>query len=174
MYFKDITHFTNTTDYLPIITAAIITDIVIIIRVVIKQIKSKSLTEWYKKYALAGVLADVLSIVIGVVIARFLYPFITTRFSLPLFIGLAIAVQLTHDVVFAQVFNAIPRGKSEIMDTFKDYAKEFGPAILIADALMIVSTIILGSLFASLSTNTNVIILIVTLYLLPYFLYSIP
>jgi len=114
-----------------------------------------------------------LSIVIGIIIARFLYPFLFTKFSILLFAALAVVVQITHDLIFASLFNSIPRGKSNILDTFKDYAKEFGPVILLADATMMVSTVFLGSLLASMSINTNIVVLIISLYVVPYFLYSI-
>jgi hypothetical protein len=91
-----------------------------------------------------------------------------------LFLLLTCAVQLTHDLAFAAFFNSISRGKSAILDIFKDYAKEVGVTILFVDALMIVSTILLGSYLASLSVNSLIIILIVSLYILPYLLYSIP
>jgi hypothetical protein len=57
---------------------------------------------------------------------------------------------------------------------FKDYGKEVGGAILLADSTMMVSTILLGSFLATLSTNSVIIVLIVSAYILPYLLYSIP
>ena len=60
-----------------------------------------------------------------------------------------------------------------MFDTFKDYAKELGFIILLADATMIISSILLGSLLASLSLNSNIVILIVLLYIIPYMLYSL-
>jgi hypothetical protein len=84
-----------------------------------------------------------------------------------------VIVQLIHDLLFAQLFYSIPRGNSEILDTFKDYATEFGPVILLADAAMIISTILIASFLSTRSVNTNIIVLLVILYLVPYFIYSI-
>ena len=173
MKFQDISHFSNTADYLPILAAAIIVDLLVMMRVVLGQIKSVSLTAWYQKYRGMGVLADVLSIVIGIVLARFLYPFFFPKWSLPLFLMVTVAIQVTHDVTFAALFNAVPRGASAILDTFKEYAREFGPIILLADAMMMVGTVLLGSLLASQSLNTNILVFLVALYLIPYVLYSI-
>jgi hypothetical protein len=173
MIFQDISKFTNTSDYLSILNAALITDLIVMLRVVLGQIKAVSLKSWYNKYGICGVGADVLSLVIGVLIARFIYPYLFSTWSVFLFAGLAVLVQLTHDLLFAQLFNAIPRGQSQILDTFKDYAKELGAVILLADAAMIVSTVFIGSFLAGLSMNTNIVILIFFLYLVPYILYSI-
>jgi hypothetical protein len=137
------------------------------------QIKSVFLKGWYQQYRGMAVLADVLILVIGVIIARFLYPFLFSKWSLPLFLGLTIAIQVTHDLLFAVLFNAMPRGASAILDVFKRYATEVGFMILLADAMMIAGTVLLGSLLASQSLNTNMIVFLVALYLIPYVLYSI-
>ena len=173
MIFKNISNFTNTTDYLPILNAAIITDLIVIIRLVLGYINSKTLKTWYNKYGVWSIIADVFSIIIGLIITRFIYPFIFTKYSIVKFCILAVFVQVTHDLLFAWFFQSISKGKSQILDTFKDYANELGPVILLADALMMISTILIGSLLASFSLNTNIIILIISLYIIPYFLYSI-
>ena len=160
-------------NYLSILNGALIVDAFVILRVVLKQIKSKSLTEWYKKYGICSVIMDVLSIVIGILIATFIYPFLFTSYSLVYFLILAVVVQILHDLLFTVLFNLIPRGKSQIMDTFKDYGKEFGAIILVADALMIIFTIIIANFLSLQSFNTNMITCIVICYIIPYLLYSI-
>ena len=173
MIVNNISNFNNVNNYLPILNGAIITDLGVILLVILGYIKSTTLKVWYNKYGLSGILADVLSIVIGVIITRFIYPYIFCDYSILAFIILAIIIQLVHDLLFAKFFQMVPRNKSAILDTFKDYANELGPIILVADALMILSTIILTNYFSSYSNNTNIVILIVSLYLIPYFLYSI-
>lgn len=173
MILNNVSNFYNINDYLPILNGAIITDLGVILLVILGYIKSKTLKEWYNKYGLSGILADVLSIVIGIIITRFIYPYIFSDYSIVKFIIVAVSVQLVHDLMFAAFFQTVPRNQSAILDTFKDYANELGPIILVADASMIISTIILSSYMASYSNNTNIIILIICLYLVPYFLYSI-
>ncbi len=173
MIFKNISNFSCTSDYLPILNAALIVDLAVILRVIFKQIKGKSLISWYKKYGISSVLADVLSLVIGVIITRFIYPFFFKKYLLITFALLAVVVQLTHDVLFGLLINAIPKGSSDIMDTFKEYAKEFGTTILLADALMIFFTVIIASWLAGQSFNINLILFIISLYIVPYFLYSV-
>lgn len=169
---KNIYQFNNTSDYLPIITAALIVDMFVISRMVFGQINIKSLKEWYDRFGFLAVLADVLSLVIGVIISRFLYPFIFGQYSLIKFLILTLFIQIIHDLSFAVFFNMIPKNKSIILDVFKRYGREVGFVILIADGLMITSTILLGSYLSTLSTNINIIILMVSLYILPYLLYS--
>jgi hypothetical protein len=173
MQFTDISKFTDTSKYLPILNAALATDLVVLAMVVFGFIQTKSLKQWYNDIGISAVLADVLSIVIGVTIATFLYPFFFQQFHVLYLAILSVLVQLTHDTLFAIAFNSVPRGKSHVMDIFQDYGKELGTTILMADAAMMVSAVFFGSLFASLDTNINIVMLIVNLYIAPYLLYSV-
>ena len=173
MQFQDISRFANVSDYLPILNGALLTDLFVIAMVIFGFIKSVTLKEWYHKYGLAAVLGDVLILVIGVIIVRAIYSLIFSKFSILFFVGLAVIVQLIHDLSFAQMLNMIPKGRSMIMDTFKDYGSEMGGLILIADALMISGTSMLGSLLASSTLNVNIIVLIVAVYMVPYFIYTV-
>ena len=156
-----------------LVSAAILTDLIVIGEVLAGIIKSKSLKQWYNLYGLAAVMADVLSLVIGVLIAATLYPLLFSKYNVVYFIGLAVLVQFVHDILFALFFQGVPRGKSRILDTFKDYAKENGYTILLADAAMIVSTILISTFLQGYSHSVNNAVLVVLLYLVPYFLYSI-
>jgi len=182
---KYVTNFSNTDDYLPIFNAALFTDLVVILMTITGYIRSKTLREWYQKYGLAAIIADVLSIMIGVIAARYIYStFFTGNPGIFVFIIIAVLFQMSHDLLFAVLFNSVPRGKSQILDTFKDYGKEIGFTILLADASMIISTILLGSILADIplwtfemhngvKKNINIIVCIVLLYLTPYLLYSL-
>ena len=172
--FSDSKHFTRTADFLPVIVAALFVDLVGVFLSAEDYIRSKTLKFWYQRYGLAAVLCDVLSIVIGVLFTSFLYSLLFSEFQLLLFIALGIAVQMTHDVLFYQVFSRIPRGKSEILDVFKDWANEQGgPTILLGDACMIVATILIAFLLSKYSKRVNSIALISGLYLVPYFVFSV-
>jgi len=166
-------NFNNTSDYFPIISAAMIVDIAGIILLKAGVIKSKYLEKWYSTYGISAGIADVLSIVIGIIVARFLYFKMFTKENLLYLIGLTVLVQWVHDILFYLLFRSIPRGVSGIMDTFKDYASEHGFSILVADSLIMISTILLAMYFSSFNTNNNIILFIVSLYSIVYFLYSV-
>jgi hypothetical protein len=166
-------NFNNISDYFPIITAAMITDMIVILLLKNKAFKSTTLEKWYSTYGFLAGLADVLSIVIVIIVTRFLYFKIFTTENLLYFIGLTVLVQLVHDVLFYLLFTSIPRGVSKIMDSFKDYSNENGAMILMADSLMMISTILLATYFTSFNVNINIILFIIVLYLIVYFIYSV-
>lgn len=170
---KHIFSFSNTSDYLPILNGVILTDLLVIALILSGFIGSNVLKMWYRKYTLGAVIADVLIIVIGILIARFVYPYVFQEYSLLKFLILVVAIQVIHDILFYGLSVSLPRGQSKIMDVFKDYGKEVGSQAILADSAMMVSSVLLATFLKQQTLNTNLIVLIGAVYLIPYFVYSI-
>lgn len=174
MNISNISNFSNARDLLPILNAAIVTDLFVIYLLLSKNIRTKTLETWYRKFQLGAFMADVLSLVIGVIIARFVYTAFKWKWSLALFLLVVVIVQLIHDLSFYQFFSNMPRELSSVLDVFSDYAKENGYIILFADAGMMISTVLIASiLLSNVSVNLNIVLLIVLMYITPYFVYSV-
>ena len=106
--------------------AVLITDIIVIILLLIGVINSKTLVAWYKELNLSAVICDVLVIFLVIVLTRFLYKYIFGKFVLWKFILLAVFLQIIHDLSFYKFILSVPRGKSLIVDLFKNYGGEGG------------------------------------------------
>jgi len=169
---KNIGNFNNINDYLPLFNAVLITDLFVILLLNIRIIKSKVLRQWYSQYNLSAVIADVLIIFIGLIITRAIYYYIFDTFSLIKFVILAVIIQLTHDILFYVLFTNIPRGVNKMIDTFKEYGNEVSYKAILADSGMMVMACLIASYLVNKNTNTNIIVLISFLYLLPYLLYN--
>ena len=157
-------------DYLPLLNAVLITDLIFIFLSNMGLLRSEILKDWYKTYNLTAVIADVLIIVIVLIITIELYYYIFEKFSLIKFIVLALIIQIIHDILFYLLILIIPKGKNRMIDTFKSYAKEISYKAIIGDSLMIISACLLFNYLQKMDTNTNIIILIISMYLLPYIL----
>lgn len=168
--FKDISNFNNTADYLPILVGVLWVESFVIFFTFITS-RSKVLEQWYRKYGLSAVMADVLIVVIGILIARFIYPFVFTGFTLWKFIGLTLSIQIIHDILFYYFFSLVPKGQNAMIDTFKSYAKEVGGYAILGDSAIIVFSCLAASHLATYSFNWNIINLIITLYFIPYLIY---
>ena len=168
MIFKDISNFNNVNDYLPILNGSLNADLIIIFLLYHGVFNSSLLKKWYKKYQLSAVIADVLILVIGIIIARFFYKYFFTSFNIWKFTGLAVIIQIIHDVLFYWFFKTVPRGYNDMLDFFKDYASEVGVGAILGDSFMMIIACLLSSYFATYSLNSNLIILIVSLYFFPY------
>jgi len=169
---KNIADFSNTNVYLPLFNTVLITDLFVIFLSNIGVIKSQVLRQWYSKYNLSAVIADVLIILIGLIITRAIYYYVFDSFSILKFIILAVLVQITHDILFYVLFSNIPRGVNKMIDTFKDYATDVSYKAILADSGMMIMSCLIAFYLVNKNTNTNIIVLISFVYLLPYLLYN--
>ena len=168
MLFTDISNFENVNDYLPILNGSLNADLIIIFLVFHGVFKSMYLKKWYTKFQLSAVLADTLILMIGIIIARFFYKYLFNEFSIWKFTGLAVFIQIIHDLLFYWFFNSLPRGYNFMLDFFKDYAKEVGSGAILGDSFMMILACLFSSLFANYKLNFNIIMLIISLYFVPY------
>jgi hypothetical protein len=171
MLFADISNFNKISDYLPILNGCLHADLIIILGVFNNIIQSVYLKKWYKLFNLSAVIADVLILVIGIILTRFFYKFVFKTFSIWKFTALALIIQTVHDYLFYIFFSNIPRGHNFMLDFFDKYAKEVSFGAIIGDNFMMILACLLSSHIATYSINFNIIILIVSIYLIPYILY---
>ena len=168
MIFADISNFNNVSDYLPIFNGCLNADLVVLFLVFHNVFKSMYLKKWYKRFSLSAVIADILILFIGIIITRFLYKYLFKRFNIIYFTGLAVLIQIIHDILFYLFFTSVPLKYNYMFDFFKGYAKEVGIGAIAGDSFMIIIACLLSSHFATYNVNTNIIILIVSVYLFPY------
>ena len=119
----------------------------------------KTIREWYSKFTIGAYTMDIASLTIGTYLATLLTP----NFYMQLFY--VIIIGLIHDTSFALFLNSINTKSSKILEFFKDYAKEYGKKILLVDALMLVSTLLVSNYLFNTFSNVNIIFLgVVTFY----------
>lgn len=172
MLFQNISNFHSVNDYLPILVGCVLADVIIIFMLMHNIIiKSNYLKKWYKIYNVSACIADILILVIGIIIARFTYKYIFDKFCIWKFTALAIIIQIIHDIIFYLYFKFMPIGYSSILDFFKKYAREVGIGAILGDSFMMILACLFSSYFAGLNVNTNIILLIILVYILPYLIY---
>jgi len=169
--FADISNINNNSDLLYIITATIIVDMVVILMARDTKILGKTINTWYDKFGITAVILDVLIIVIGFIITRYLFTVIELDFSPELFIFVALAVQVIHDsALYEFVIKPYPVGHNQVIDVYKAYATENGYKIILADSAMVLGSAILAMYLKNKPVHETTSLLIVGLYLIPYFL----
>ena len=166
------TNISDFTGFLPLLNAVLITDLFVISLLNMELIQSRVLRKWYSQYNLSAVIADVLIILLVLILTRALYYSVFDKFSLLNFVILAVILQIAHDLLFALFFSSVPRGVNKMIDTFKDYANEMSYKAVIADSGMMIMSSLIASYLVNKNENTNVIVLISSMYLLPYLLYN--
>ena len=169
---KPTTNFRDKFEYVPLITANIYADL-FIIYVTFSRIYYKFVTleEWYKKYRLMAMVADILIGVLYILLGRYLVYSLDLNIGLTVFALLCVVIQLIFDFLFYLLFTIVPLGTNHMLDFFKSYAKEVGVNALFGDSVLVVLAVIISALLNARSFDTNVVFLILSVYLAPYFVY---
>jgi len=171
-----ITNYNNVSDWFYIITATILVDVIAIFLArypgKTPSFEVKALNKWYDKFGLAAVSSDVLSILIGILISRYIYTAAGLKNELYFFI-IILLVQFIHDALFyLLVIKPMPTGINQMIDVFKEYAEENGQKILVADAVLMTSSALTGTLLKSIPDHVTITTSFITLYVLTYILYT--
>jgi hypothetical protein len=127
-----------------ILTAAVLTNLVVTNTIVHGLgLQSHSLRKYYAELKAVAVALDVTSLVWGVLLARK----INRSGHVVLDVVLAIAVQVVHDVLFGLHLRSVASDQlSPTMRLFRAYADEHGRNILVVDAVMMVTCVVLARL----------------------------
>jgi hypothetical protein len=169
---KPTINYNNKFEYVPIITANIYADLFIIFITFSKiYIKIKSLEGWYKKYRLSAMIADILIGVLYILLGRYLIYKSGIQIGLTAFASVCVFIQVIFDFLFYIFFTIVPRGSNDMLDFFKGYSKEAGAGALLGDSVLVIMAVIISALLNQSSYDTNIVLLIMSIYLTPYFIY---
>jgi uncharacterized protein YacL len=168
---QNISDLKNNDDLLPIFLAVIIIDFIVILISKYTTFFGKQINVWYDKLGITAVLLDVFIIVIGLVITRFIFTYFNLTFSAIKFIIVALIVQIIHDFGLYKLFIENHRGGNLILEIYKEYAKENGAKIILADSMMVIGSCLLGMYLKSIPSYINTSLLILVVYLIPYYIF---
>ena len=169
---KPTVNFDNKFEYLPIITANIYADLFIIFATFSRvYYKILTLEDWYKKYRLSAMIADILIGVLYILLGRYLVYTLKLNVGLTAFAFLCVIIQVIFDFLFYLLFTLVPSGTNNMLDFFKGYAKEVGVNALFGDSVLVILAVVISGLLNARSFDTNIVFLILSIYLTPYFIY---
>lgn len=156
-------------NWLPLLTSVAWVDFGVIVLSKFVHL-TNALNTWYKDFGLVAVGSDILIIVLGIVLAQLLYPGLS---GWPL-VGVAVTIQMIHDVLFyLLVIQGVPDGQNAIIDLFKRYAAEGSWKILLADAGMVIASVLLMESLDNNLTDDQVGFLgVLAVYSLLYIIYT--
>lgn len=122
----------------------------------------EAIKEWYKVFGIVAVLSDCLIIVIGILLAKLFFPTYNLLVT-------SICIQIIHDLLFYYgVILPIPKGHNAVIDLFKKYAAENSYKIIIADSIMMGSTVLLAEYFSEIQSDIVALLGIIGVYAITY------
>ena len=80
-------------------------------------------------------------------------------------------IQVIFDFLFYFFFSAVPYKSNDMLDFFKEYAKETKIDAIFGDSVLVIFAVILSALLNTQSVDFNIVGLILSIYLVPYFIY---
>lgn len=168
---SNITSYKNVGDWNYIFVAVLIVDFIVIV-LSKYTFNVNSLNEWYDKFGVLAISSDVLSILLGIAVTRYIYT--CMKLNNPLyFMLILVGFQLFHDILFyLTIIKPIPYGHNSMIDVFKNYSEEAGAKILVADALMMIFSVVIASLLKSSSGHLTIFVGLLTAYALCYIVYT--
>jgi len=153
---------------LDIVSAVVVVDFVTIVLSKFFHL-GKSLDKWYAKFGMTAVVSDCLIIILGIQLALLIEPK-AGWFHL---LFMAIAIQIVHDIWFYfGVIQPIPAGHNEVIDLFKEYASENSWKIVVADSLMVGSTVLLAQQLSHFHESVVMFMGMLATYALTYIIYT--
>ena len=169
---SDISNFNNNSDLLYLFTAVTIIDLTVIY-LARNNLIGSNINIWYNKFGISAVILDIFIIIIGFIITRYIFFINNFSFSPLLFIIIAVSVQIIHDTLFYKfIISPIPYGVNDLMDVYKDYAKEGSLMALGADSAMVIASALIAMYLKSVPSSYSSSLLIVSIYLIPYLLFQ--
>jgi hypothetical protein len=158
-----------------IVLAVILVDIFAMI-LARNNIAGNVINEWYNKFTFGAFVADIASICFGIFLSLFLFKnvFPKNSFTPVNFIVCVVLIQLLHDLLFSIVIRSYPSRQNKMMDLFKSYVNENSWKILLVDAIMMISSVLLIYLFLRSNLDDIMIytLLAFALYFAQFLIYS--
>jgi hypothetical protein len=116
-------------------------------------------------------IADILIGVLYILLGRYIVYKSGLQIGLTAFASICVSIQIIFDFLFYIFFTIIPKGSNDMLDFFKGYAKEAGANALLGDSFLVIMAVIISALLNQSSYDTNIVFLIMSIYLTPYFIY---
>jgi hypothetical protein len=171
--FADIGDYKNLDDSFTIAIASLFTMWLGIILARTTELGSRSLNSMFDTFGLEAVLGHTSLVVLLFFFARYLYTAFYSSYgkiwSPFIFLCVLLIVQMAHDLLmYYGVLQTVPFGKNELIDSLKEYAKENSTRALAANAAFFTATAGIAMITKDISDLAKFMILVVTLYAIPY------
>jgi len=166
-FLKDISHFKNTKDYLPILNGCINANLLFIFFVYHNIFRSVLFKNWYKTFRLSAAIFDILTLFLIILLVRLIYYYIFKVYDIWIFAALAFFFHVINDLIYYIIFIKSPVNYHFMFDFFKQYTRELNLTSLIHSASISILAVFLSAYFKSFNLNINLITLIMSCYFTP-------
>jgi hypothetical protein len=175
MFAGDISNYNQSNDWLPIIASVVVLEALLILCFkYFPGFWGLDINLWYDKFGLLAVISDALIVLIGFALTRYVYTaYLQKRYgwSPLLFIGVFLAIQIVHDILFwFLTVVPLPEGNNAIIDAMKRYGSAVSYKAILGDSMMVVLMTALAIYLKGFPAHVSIFVALMGVYMTPYVL----
>jgi len=176
MKYGDISNFYKISDYLPILNGCINAELTIVyiayFTLYLTIGNTDALKLWHEKYTFTLSLWTISTMMIVIIITRFFYTLIFNQFTVYRFTFLSVIVQLVYDFFYYLLFSHKIASGFKVFNYLDINTDDISYRTSTESVTSIILASFLSSNFATYSLNSNLILLVVSVYFIPFFIYN--
>jgi hypothetical protein len=176
MKYADISNFYKISDYLPILNGCINSELTVMyiayFTLYLTMGNTDALKLWHEKYTFTLSIWSISTMMVVIILTRLFYTLIFNQFTVYKFTFLSVVVQLVYDLFYYLIFyHKLPKGirMFNYLDVNTD---DISYRTSTESVTSIILASFLSSNFATYSLNSNLILLVVSVYFIPFFIYN--
>jgi len=176
MKYADISNFYKISDYLPILNGCINAELTVMyiayFTLYLTIGNTDALKLWHDKYTFTLSIWTISTMMIILVLTRLFYTLIFNQFTVYRFTFLSVIVQLVYDIFYYLIFyHKLPK-TLKLFNYLDINAEDVSYRTPTESITSIILASFLSSNFATYQLNSNLILLIVSIYFIPFFIYN--
>jgi hypothetical protein len=176
MKYADISNFYKISDYLPILNGCINSELTVMyiayFTLYLTIGNTDALKLWHDKYTLTLSIWSISTMMVILVLTRLFYTLIFNEFTVYRFTLLSVIVQLIYDIFYYLIFYNKLHKTFKVFNYLDINAEDVSYRTSTESVTSIILASFLSSNFATYQLNSNVILLIVSIYFIPFFIYN--
>ena len=176
MKYADISNYYNLSDYLPILNGCINSELTVMyiayctLYLTIGNVDALKL--WHEKYTFTLSVWSIITMMLVLVITRFFYTILFNEFTIYKFTVLSVIVQIAYNLLYYLLFYHRISNIFKVFNYLDVNSEDLTYRTLTESISLIVLASILSSNFATYTVNSNIVLLIVSVYFIPFFIYN--
>ena len=176
MKYADISNFYKISDYLPILNGCINAELTVMyiayFTLYLTIGNTDALKLWHEKYTFTLSVWSISTMMVVIILTRLFYTLIFNQFTIYRFTFLSVVVQLVYDLLYYLIFyHKLPKG-IKMFNYLDVNTDDISYRTSTESVTSIILASFLSSNFATYSLNSNLILLIVSVYFIPFFIYN--
>jgi hypothetical protein len=174
--YGDISNYYKVSDYLPILNGCINSELTVMyiayctLYLTIGNVDALKL--WHEKYTFTLSVWSIVTMMLVLVVTRFFYTILFNEFTIYKFTVLSVIIQIAYNLLYYLLFYHKMSNVFKVFNYLDVNSEDLTYRTLTESISLIVLASIFSSNFATYTLNSNLVLLIISIYFIPFFIYN--